>query len=96
MEMCDALEAFGAQGRPVYKPISMQPLFRNYDQVTLDGRRRSYEDFYNDTFWIRCNVAKECFERCICLPSDVWMTDEEQELVTDIVLACFNKADIYF
>ncbi len=96
MEICDALEAFGAQGRPVYKPISMQPLFRNYDQVTLDGRRRSYEDFYNDTFWIRCNVAKECFERCICLPSDVWMTDEEQELVTDIVLACFNKADIYF
>lgn len=94
MEIYDALEAFGAQSRPVYKPMSMQPVFRNYDQVTLDGCRRGYETLYNDLFWDRCDVAKEKFNRCLCLPSDIRMTDEEQERVIDIVYACFDKEDL--
>lgn len=94
MEIYDALNAFGFESRPVYKPMSMQPIFRNYDQVTLDGCRRSYGEFYDDKFWIRSNVAKWCFESGLCLPSDIRMTGEEQERVIDIVLACFNKVDL--
>ena len=96
MEVYDALNAFGKESRPVYKPMSMQPIFRNCDQVTLDGCRRSYGEFYDDGFWIRCNVAKWCFESGLCLPSDIRMTGEEQDRIIDIVLACFNKLDMCF
>jgi len=94
MEIYDALEAFGAESRPVYKPMSMQPVFWNHDQISLDGSKWGYGEFYNDLFWIRSNVAKQCFDSGLCLPSDIRMTEEEQERVSDIVLACFNKVDL--
>ena len=94
MEIYDALKAFGAESMPAYKPMSMQPIFRNNDQITLDGCRRRYEEFYNDLFWTRSNVAKQCFENCLCLPSDIRMTGEEQDCIIDIIQACFNKVDL--
>lgn len=60
----------------------------------MDGCRRSYEAFYHDLFWIRSNVSKQCFDHCLCLPSDIRMTEKEQEHIIDIVLACFNKVDL--
>lgn len=89
MEIYDALEAFGAESCPVYKPMHMQPLFQHCDQITLDGGRWTYQDFYQDDFWVRCNEGKHIFEHGLCLPSDVRMTREEQERVVEIVNACF-------
>lgn len=94
MEVYDAFAAFGIWSSPVYKPMSMQPVFRNYDQITLDGSRRSYRDFFNDGFWVRCNVAKDCFDRSLCLPSNVGMTEKRQEQVVEIVHACFCGAGV--
>lgn len=90
MEIYDALMAFGAESRPVYKPMSMQPLFRNCEHFTLDGSWRCYENFRKDTFWLRCDQAKRYFESGLCLPGDIRMTEEEQDKVIEIVLACFN------
>ena len=93
MEIFDALAAFGAQSSPVYKPLSLYQDFRNYDQISLDGSRRSW-GFDDDSFWVRSNVSKDCFERGLCLPSDIGMTEEEQERVIDIVFACFCRVDL--
>lgn len=90
MEIYDALEAFNVESCPVYKPMSMQPVFREYDQITLDGSKREYAEFDQDGFWVRCDVAKDCFERGLCLPSDIKMTGEEQERVVEIVRSCFD------
>lgn len=91
MEIYDALMAFGAESRPVYKPMSMQPLFRNYEHFTLDGAWRCYENFRNDSFWVRCDRAKQYFESGLCLPGDIRMTKEEQDKVIEIILACFYE-----
>lgn len=94
MEIYDALSAFNAECSPVYKPMSMQPLFRNNEHFTLDGAWRCYEDFSSDTFSIRCDQAKGYYECGIVLPSDISMTEEEQDKVIDIVYACYDKADL--
>lgn len=91
MEIVEALEAFGAVGGPVYKPLHMQPVFWNYDQITLDGGKRTYENFYNDIFYNRCNESAWIFKNGICLPSDIGMTEDEQERVIEITAACFNS-----
>lgn len=93
MEVYDALAAFGAQSSPVYMPLSLYPAFKGYDQVSLDGSRRSW-GYGDDGFWVRSNVSKSCFDRGLCLPSDIGMTKEEQDRVIDIVLACFSKVDL--
>ena len=90
MEIYDALMAFNVESRPTYKPMSMQPLFRNYEHFTLDGAWRCYENFRNDTFWLRCDRARQYYESGLCLPSDVGMTAKEQERVMEVVLGCYN------
>lgn len=78
---------------PLYKPLSLQPLFRNHEAVTLDGCRRSYRHFYEEDYLVRCHRAKEYFESGVCLPSDAGLTEEEQEKTAEIVLACYSRAD---
>nr|WP_305138805.1 DegT/DnrJ/EryC1/StrS family aminotransferase [uncultured Schaedlerella sp.] len=94
MEILDALEAFGIEGRPLWKPMHMQPVFRNCDQITLDGSRREYEKTKQDDFWIRSNESGDIFRNGLCLPSDVRMTEEEQERVIDIVVSCYNRREM--
>lgn len=93
MEIYDALTAFGAQSCPVYRPLSSYPAYKNYDQITLDGSKRSWK-FGDDGFWVRSNVSRDCFKRGLCLPSDIRMTEKEQNRVIDIVFACFSKIDL--
>lgn len=90
MEIYDALDAFNVESSPVYKPMSMQPVFQNYDQITLDGSKREYPEFDQDGFWIRCDVARYNFDRGLCLPSDIKMTEEEQDRIIEIVRSCFD------
>lgn len=94
MEIYEALEAFNAESRPVYKPMSMQPVFRNNEHFNLDGPWRMYENFRNDTFWLRCDMAKQYYESGICLPSDAGMTEEEQDRIIEIICACYDRADL--
>lgn len=101
MEILEALTAFyGAaghcmcrsswQGRPLYKPLSLQPLFRSHEAMTLDGGRRSYRHFYEDAYRVRCHRAKEYFEGGLCLPGEAEMTEEEQDQVIEVICACYN------
>ena len=94
MEIYDALRAFHAEACPVYKPMSMQPVFRGYDQITVDGSKRDHQGSYNDQFWIRCDRARQNYESGLCLPGDLRMSREEQDRIIDIVLACYGGKDI--
>ena len=89
MEILEALEAFGAEGRPFWKPMHIQPVFRNHVFVTVDGERRMQEEFYNGMLE-RADEGRRLFSQCVCLPSDIKMTEEEQDKVIAIVAACFD------
>ena len=93
MEIYDVLSAFNADCRPVYKPMSMQPVYRNCERFTLDGSRHSYDHPTGDTLIMGCDFAREFYERGICLPSDIGMTDEEQDIIIELIHASFNSPD---
>jgi dTDP-4-amino-4,6-dideoxygalactose transaminase len=89
-EILDALTAFGAEGRPIWKPMHMQPIYRMHPFVTKDGNGRARTNAY-----IAGNGATDAgadiFARGLCLPSDHKMTDEQQDVVIEIVRRCFRK-----
>ncbi len=92
MEVLEALEAFGAQGRPVWKPMHLQPMFRRHEFVSMDGARRSFEGGCGGMF-ARADESGSLFEQGVCLPSDIKMTKEEQERIVEIVTACLNARE---
>ncbi|MEE3427361.1 MAG: aminotransferase class I/II-fold pyridoxal phosphate-dependent enzyme [Ruminococcus sp.] len=73
-EVLENLLKFNAEGRPIWKPMHLQPIFKENDFITaVDG----------------VDVGADIFERGVCLPSDIKMTDEQQLRVIDIVKSCF-------
>ena len=88
-EILEALAAFGAEGRPIWKPMHMQPIYRNHDYVTRDGSGRGRSNAYLASAKVR-DVGAEVFRRGVCLPSDIKMTEKEQDRVIEIVRRCFG------
>lgn len=88
-EILEALAAFNAEGRPVWKPMHMQPIYRMNKFITKVGNGRG-----NSNAYIReeeaVDVGADLFARGLCLPSDNKMTPEEQDIVIDIIRRCFQ------
>lgn len=82
-EILDALAAFNAEGRPIWKPMHMQPLYENNTLVTSE---RVYRDRSGD----ETSVGADIFRRGLCLPSDNKMTAAEQDIIIDIIHRCFR------
>ncbi len=80
-EILNALAACNAEGRPIWKPMHMQPFYRANAFVTRKGNGRADETQ---------DVGSDIFERGLCLPSDNKMTPEEQDKIIEIVRACFE------
>jgi dTDP-4-amino-4,6-dideoxygalactose transaminase len=74
-EILEALAAHNAEGRPIWKPMHVQPLYSSCPFVA----KNSNED-----------VGADIFNRGLCLPSDNKMTVEEQDRIIDIVRECFE------
>lgn len=72
----EALEKENIESRPIWKPMHLQPVFQGHEYVTVD---------------VDTDVGAEVFGRGLCLPSDVKITEEEQERVVSIVKGCFLK-----
>lgn len=89
MEILETLAKFNAEGRPIWKPMHMQPFYRNCDFVTKYGNGRAKTNAYIGTE-IVWDVGMDIFERGLCLPSDNKMTEEEQNVVIEIIKSCFN------
>lgn len=91
-EILEALAAFGAEGRPIWKPMHLQPVYRVNGFVTKEGNGRGRSNAYisrEGNYGV--DVGADIFERGLCLPSDNKMTEEEQERVVEIVGRCFGK-----
>ena len=87
-EILNALAAFRAEGRPVWKPMHMQPIYRSHKFVTVVGNGRGQSNAYIEGRSI--DVGSDLFRRGLCLPSDNKMTCEQQDKVIEIVKRCFR------
>ena len=86
-EILDAISAFNAEGRPVWKPMHMQPIYRTHPFVTVQGSGRARSNAY--IAGSGADVGADIFQRGLCLPSDNKMTAEQQERIIDIIHRCF-------
>ena len=87
-EILDALAAFNAEGRPIWKPMHMQPIYRTNPFVTVEGNGRGRTNAYIKGSGI--DVGADIFRRGLCLPSDNKMTPEQQDRVIEIIHRCFR------
>jgi dTDP-4-amino-4,6-dideoxygalactose transaminase len=88
-EILDALAAFKAEGRPIWKPMHMQPIYRSHPFITVAGNGRARSNAYIKESGM-VDVGADVFRRGLCLPSDNKMTVEEQDRVIEIIHRCFR------
>ena len=88
-EILEAIAAFNAEGRPIWKPMHMQPIYRMNPFVTRNGNGRARSNAYIKETGIM-DVGADIFQRGLCLPSDNKMTPEQQDLIIDIIHRCFK------
>ncbi len=83
-EILKAITSINAEGRPIWKPMHMQPVFSNRDFVTVEG------GFVGSQEEGLTSVGSDIFARGLCLPSDNKMTENQQKKIIDVIIACFN------
>lgn len=72
LQVVDFLKLHDIESRPAWKPMHMQPVFKNCDFVSLkDG----------------VSVSEEIFNTCVCLPSDTKTDLEDIKTVAKLVRA---------
>jgi len=82
-EILETLSIYNAEGRPIWKPMHMQPMYRMHEFVTRDGSVRAKT---NDYIVGGCiDVSADIFQRGLCLPSDIKMTSEDQNKIIRII-----------
>ena len=86
-EILAAISCFGAEGRPIWKPMHMQPIYRTNPFVTVEGNGRGRTNAYIKGTGI--DVGADIFRRGLCLPSDNKMTPEQQDRIIEIIHRCF-------
>ena len=87
-EILETLASYNIEGRPIWKPMHMQPMYRMHEFVTCSGSGRAKTNAYiagsvND-------VGADIYDRGLCLPSDIKMTAEDQLKIIEIVRSCFD------
>ncbi len=87
-EILETLARYNAEGRPIWKPMHMQPIYRINGFVTREGNGRARTNAYVDGKAI--DVGMDIFKRGLCLPSDNKMTLEQQNMIIEIVKRCFE------
>lgn len=87
-EILDALNTINAEGRPIWKPMHSQPIFRMNPFITKNGNGRAQTNAYIAGNY--SDVGTDLFERGLCLPSDNKMTVEEQNIIIETIKACFE------
>ncbi len=88
-EILGAIAAFNAEGRPIWKPMHMQPMYRAHLFITEQGINRGRSNAYIDEGRIVDN-GEDIFQRGLCLPSDNKMTPAQQDRIIDIIHRCFQ------
>ena len=94
-EILETLAKYNAEGRPIWKPMHMQPIYRMNGFVTREGNGRAVTNAYIAGGALGkdgrpLDVGMDIFQRGLCLPSDNKMTAAEQEQVIEIVKGCYR------
>ena len=87
-EILETLAKFNIEGRPIWKPMHMQPIYRMNPFVTAEGNGRGRTNAYIKGSGI--DVGADIFRRGLCLPSDNKMTEEQQDRIIEIIHRCFR------
>lgn len=74
-EILEKLDALNAEGRPIWKPMHSQPVYKNCDFISAMGNGKIAVD--------------DIFHRGLCLPSDNKMTEQQQEAIIEVIKSCF-------
>ena len=88
-EILETLAKYNAEGRPIWKPMHAQPIYRMNPFITADGNGRARSNAYIAGN-IAHDVGNDIFKRGLCLPSDNKMTAEEQNRIIEIIRSCFK------
>lgn len=78
IEILETLEKYNVEGRPIWKPMHLQPIYENNPIITRKGEKSGI-----------C-ISEDIFYRGLCLPSDIKMSSDVQDKIIDIVKSCFN------
>ena len=94
-EILEVLAKANIEGRPIWKPMHMQPIYRMHGFVTREGNGRAKTNAYISggsmgKDGMPLDVGMDIFHRGLCLPSDNKMTVEEQDRVIELVRKCFE------
>ena len=71
----DAIADMNAEGRPIWKPMHMQPIYKGHAFVAAEEHRDNGADI---------------FDRGLCLPSDNKMTMEQVDVICEAISNCFR------
>ena len=88
-EILDAFAAFNAEGRPIWKPMHLQPIYSKNAFVTAQGLAKSPDG--KGITAQGTDVGADIFRRGLCLPSDNKMTPQQQDFIIEIIHRCFSK-----
>ncbi len=94
-EILETLAKYNAEGRPIWKPMHMQPIYRMNGFITREGSGRAGTNAYISGGELGedgkpYDVGMDIFHRGLCLPSDNKMTEQQQEQIIQIVRSCFD------
>ena len=94
-EILDTLFKYNAEGRPIWKPMHMQPIYRNNAFITREGDGRAKTNAYIKGGTLGkdgrpLDVGMDIFQRGLCLPSDNKMTPEQQDMIIEMIRSCFE------
>ncbi|MBU5416199.1 DegT/DnrJ/EryC1/StrS family aminotransferase [Anaerobutyricum soehngenii] len=87
-EILEAISSINAEGRPIWKPMHMQPMYRMHEIVGREGTLRCRTNAYISGE-VK-DVGADIFNRGLCLPSDNKMTPEQQDRIIEVIRACFE------
>ena len=80
-EILKKLTSINAEGRPIWKPMHMQPIFAGNEFFTVNGICKGKADE---------SIGRDIFLRGLCLPSDIKMTTEDQDVIIEVIRGCFD------
>mgnify|MGYP002626714690 CR=1 FL=1 len=86
-EIRETLASYNVESRPIWKPMHLQPIYRNHAFITRNGNGRAQSNAYISERVT--DVGEDIFRRGLCLPSDIKMTKEEQSQVIELLKGCF-------
>lgn len=87
-EILEAIASINAEGRPIWKPMHMQSIYRTHGFITKEGNGRARTNAF--IAGSAEDVGMDIFNRGLCLPSDNKMTAEQQDRIIEVIRACFE------